>query len=123
MERPQIDHLDARRHLFRMRFDGDVKHTETGERLNVFDPHFETVEELDLSGVYEHYKSTADDPKLYYVYEVKRRIDSGECLVVYIPLYETENQDVAVRPLSNFTGTVEVDGEEVSRFRFINQDL
>lgn len=106
-----------------MSFDGEVKHTETGERLNVFDPHFETVEELDLSGVYEHYKSTPDDPKLYYVVSVKRNIDSGECLVVYFPLYETEDQGIPARPLSMFTGSVEVDGQEVPRFRYLGSDL
>ena len=52
MERPQPNTLEACKHLFRMRFDGEVKHTETGETLDVFSERYETMDELDLSGVY-----------------------------------------------------------------------
>jgi hypothetical protein len=123
MERPQPNSFEARKQLFRMSFDGEVKHTETDEVLNVFGERYETVEELDLSGVYEHYKSTPDAPKLYYVIDVRRDIETGECLVIYFPLYETDEVEVCARPLSMFTGSVEVIGEEAPRFRYLGSDL
>ena len=124
MERPAPNQLEARKHLFHMRFDGEVRHTETGEIIDVFSERYEVVEELDLKGVYEHYKSTAEEPKLYYVAGVHRDIETGECLVIYFPLYdETGSQETSGRPLSVFTGSVEVDGEDVPRFRYSSQEL
>lgn len=123
MERPQPNQLEVLKHLFRMRFDGEVIHTETDERLNVLDENFEEVEELDLSGIYEHYKSKADDRKLYYVDRVQRNLETGECLVVYMPLYDLDVARIYVRPLSGFTGTVEADGEGVSRFRYLDPEV
>lgn len=117
MERPQLDWLEALRQLFRLSYDGEAVHTETRERLMLLEPYFEDVEDLDLSGVYEHYKSTADDRKLYYVDSVKREVESGECLVVYTPLYEPDNLSAYARPLSIFAGSAELDGQEVMRFR------
>jgi hypothetical protein len=123
MERPQPNQLEARKHLFYVRFDGIVEHTETGEILDVSSERYETLEELDLSGVYEHYKSAPDDRRLYYVDNVRRDIETGECLVVYFPLYDTRETKVYARPLSVFTGTTEVDGEEISRFQYLNPEL
>lgn len=117
MERRDTGELGSVEEYFSYRFNGRVKHTETGEELNVASAEYEDVEEFSLNGIYEHYKSTPDNPKLYYVGSVKRDIETGECLVVYCPLYESDEMLLSARPLSMFTGSVDVDGEELPRFR------
>lgn len=64
------------------------------------------------SGIYEHYKG-----KKYLVLGIARHTETGELMVVYVPLYELpENNGVqmAVRPLSMFTEMVE-EGDSPAR--------
>lgn len=117
MERPQPNRLEVVRHLFEMRFDGEVTHTETGERFNVRSPRFEEVFIPELSDVYEHYKSTPEEKKHYYVDGLKYDTETEECYVIYAPMYELDNFAAYARPFSMFLGSVDVDGEEVARFR------
>lgn len=61
------------------------------------------------SGRYRHYKGND-----YEVIGVARHSEDESYLVVYRPLYG--DQGLWVRPLSMFTETVEVDGQQVPRF-------
>ncbi|MEO5499210.1 MAG: DUF1653 domain-containing protein [Candidatus Saccharimonadales bacterium] len=96
-----------------------VRHTETGEYFNIYGPEYEIIEDLKLAGIYEHYKSTLENPKFYEVDYVVRSSDNGECFVIYHPLYESDDTTVPARPIDNFTDNAEVDREEVPRFRLI----
>jgi len=60
-------------------------------------------------GIYRHYKG-----QQYQVIGTARHSETGEALVVYIPLYG--DGGFWVRPLSMFREAVEVDGRQVSRF-------
>lgn len=64
-------------------------------------------------GVYEHYKGAR-----YRVLGVARHSETGEMLVVYEPLYESE-QRLWVRPERMFSEDVVVGGERIPRFRRI----
>lgn len=64
-------------------------------------------------GRYRHYKGSD-----YRVLGVARHSETGEQLVVYIPLYGSG--DFWVRPLAMFTEEVEVDGKRQPRFRLID---
>lgn len=116
MERPQPDKMEVLRHLFDLRVHEQAVHTETGERLSVEDERFEEVEVAGITGIYEHYKSTPAEPKLYYAGRVKRDSQNDEHLVVYMPLYE-DGPTLYARPLDMFLGSVEQDGRSVERFR------
>lgn len=61
------------------------------------------------TGTYRHYKGN-----LYQVYGVARHSETGEQLVVYVPLYGEGGY--WVRPLDMFTEEVELDGQRVPRF-------
>ncbi len=61
------------------------------------------------TGTYKHYKGN-----LYQVYGVARHSETGEQLVVYVPLYGEGGY--WVRPLDMFTEEVELDGQRVPRF-------
>lgn len=63
-------------------------------------------------GRYRHYKGND-----YEVIGVARHSETEEPMVVYRTLYG--NYDLWVRPLSMFTETVEINGEAIPRFRFI----
>lgn len=66
-------------------------------------------------GVYEHYKG-----KRYLVLMTATLESTLEPHVVYVPLYEVE--DIAttwLRPLDDFTASVEVNGVICPRFRLI----
>jgi hypothetical protein len=65
-------------------------------------------------GLYQHYKG-----KRYMVLGVAKHSETLEELVVYITLYENEEGQIWVRPLSMFLEDVEVNGEKVPRFRKI----
>lgn len=64
------------------------------------------------SGLYQHYKGNK-----YVVLGTARHSETLEELVVYVTLYENSEGPVWVRPLAMFTGTVEVDGKTVPRFK------
>ncbi|MBI2558711.1 DUF1653 domain-containing protein [Candidatus Woesearchaeota archaeon] len=68
-------------------------------------------------GKYKHYKG-----KFYEVIGVARHTETMEELVIYRALYTSKEfgkNTSWVRPKSVFLGNVEVDGEQVPRFRFI----
>jgi hypothetical protein len=60
-------------------------------------------------GIYRHYKG-----QQYRVMGTARHSETEEQLVVYQALYG--ERGLWVRPLSMFTETVNVDGEQISRF-------
>lgn len=122
MERLPANEPEALEAFFKSRFSGWVRHTETDEILHVDSDAYEIVEELSLNGVYEHYKSTPANPKLYYVGRVVQNIESAECLVVYCPLYETNATYLPARPLNVFTDIVIVDGQQLPRFGSVDGD-
>ncbi len=63
-------------------------------------------------GRYRHYKGGE-----YEVQGIATHSETGEQLVVYVPLYGAGG--LWVRPLSMFLETVNRDGEEQSRFSYI----
>ena len=63
-------------------------------------------------GTYRHYKN-----KLYQVIELAIHSETIEAMVVYRPLDGERN--LWVRPLDVFLETVEVKGETISRFEFL----
>lgn len=65
-------------------------------------------------GVYRHYKG-----KNYLVMHLAHHSETREALVVYRCLYD--DYSVWVRPLSMFTETVTIDGQEMPRFAFLHE--
>ena len=63
-------------------------------------------------GIYKHFKGN-----LYQVIEVATHCETREPLVVYRTLYG--DYSMWVRPLTMFQETVEVDGQQVPRFSFV----
>ena len=62
-------------------------------------------------GLYKHYKG-----KIYEVIGVARHSESLEEMVVYKATYQTEGENLWVRPLSMFVETILVEGKSVKRF-------
>ena len=63
-------------------------------------------------GIYRHYKGN-----LYQVIEVATHSETQQQLVVYRTLYG--DYSMWVRPLEMFEESIQVDGQEVARFTFI----
>jgi hypothetical protein len=100
-----------------------VKHTETGEYFDISGPEYEFYDEQGLAGIYEHHKSTPDDPKFYEVDFAVQSQKTGECFVIYRPLYETGETRPSARPLDMFMDTVVVDGHESARFQSVRREM
>ena len=64
------------------------------------------------AGLYRHYKGNN-----YELLHVARHSETEELLAVYRPL--SGGRDIWVRPLAMFMESVEVAGEKVPRFHFI----
>lgn len=62
-------------------------------------------------GIYRHYKG-----KLYEVVGTARHSETLEEYVVYKALYQTEGQNIWVRPKTMFLENVTLDGKTVRRF-------
>jgi hypothetical protein len=62
-------------------------------------------------GTYKHYKGN-----LYEVLGTARHSETLERMVVYKALYQTEGENLWVRPEKMFLEKVMVDGKEVPRF-------
>jgi hypothetical protein len=78
------------------------------------------------TGVYEHYKSSAQSKRYYQVIGFAKHTETQETVVVYIPLYvipEHRGLRLQVRPLAMFTENVEVDGQQIPRFRYVGPEL
>lgn len=65
-------------------------------------------------GLYQHYKGAE-----YRVIECARHSETEEWLVVYRPCYG--EQGLWVRPLEMFVETVQIDGEDMPRFRYVGE--
>ena len=100
-----------------------VEHTETGEVFDINDPRYESVEGLLRTGMYRHYRSTPDDLRYYTVEKVLVDTESGIRLVIYRPLYETNDRSTYARPLDMFTESVAVGKGKIPRFHYIGQGV
>lgn len=65
-----------------------------------------------IKGIYKHYKGN-----LYEVIDVAKHSETEEEHVVYRTLYG--DYSVWVRPLAMFIETVELDGQQVARFEYV----
>ena len=74
----------------------------------------EAYMDLIIGGVYEHYKG-----KKYCVVGVAKHSETVEDMVVYRQLYGEHG--LWVRPKNMFLENVEVEGQEVPRFRLIQE--
>lgn len=65
-------------------------------------------------GMYQHFKGN-----FYRVLHLATHSETEEVMVVYQPQYG--EQGIWVRPLSMFDETIERDGKQLKRFRFIEE--
>lgn len=68
-----------------------------------------------LGGTYRHYKGN-----LYKVHQIVRHSESLEELVFYETLYQNPEGKWWVRPLKMFQETIEINGQQQSRFELIS---
>lgn len=94
------------------------RHTETGELIDILSPDYLRDDEALTPGVYEHYKTTEEEPKHYLVHGVVRHRYTGVQMVIYKPMYETEDNFPSARPLDMFLEDVEHEGRVMPRFRY-----
>ncbi len=66
-------------------------------------------------GLYRHYKGAE-----YQVIDVARHSETEEWFVVYETRYADEAPSTWVRPADMFAETVEIGGEVIARFQFID---
>lgn len=72
------------------------------------------MKKLEL-GMYQHYKGMK-----YLVLGTAKHSETLEEMAVYVTLYENEESALWVRPLKMFLETVEINGEQVERFKKID---
>lgn len=68
------------------------------------------------NGIYQHYKGNK-----YEVIGIAKHSETLEDLVVYRALYDNKVSQLWVRPLKMFTETIENDGKEMERFKYIGE--
>ena len=68
------------------------------------------------NGIYQHYKGNK-----YEVIGVAKNSETFEDFVVYRALYDNKISKLWVRPLKMFTETIENDGKEIERFKYIGE--
>lgn len=68
-------------------------------------------------GLYEHFKGGK-----YRVIGVAKYSETLEDLVVYEALYDNPRSKLWVRPLDDFIGYKELNGEKIKRFKFISEE-
>ena len=68
------------------------------------------------NGIYQHYKGNK-----YEVIGVAKNSETFENFVVYRALYDNKVSQLWVRPLKMFTETIENDGKEIERFKYIGE--
>jgi hypothetical protein len=66
-------------------------------------------------GTYRHYKN-----KMYRVHGVAIHSETHEIVVIYEPLYKSENK-FWVRPYDMFVEAIEIDGKMRPRFEYIGE--
>ena len=76
------------------------------------------MENIKPGSIFEHYKG-----KKYKVHGMVRHSETLEEMVYYECLYENELGRMWVRPVELFTSTVEIDGRQLERFRYIGNEL
>lgn len=67
-------------------------------------------------GIYKHYRG-----KKYKIIGVAKHSETLEDLVVYECLYENPKSKLWVRPEKMFEEQVEINGQEVPRFKFLRE--
>ena len=67
-------------------------------------------------GKYKHFKGN-----YYEVTGIARHSETLEDMVIYKALYQTEGENIWVRPLSKFLETAEMNGEKVPRFEYCGE--
>jgi hypothetical protein len=76
-------------------------------------------------GLYEHFKSSEDTPKIYVVYGVSLDVEDGTPWVVYAPLYNLQKGTMTLRPLLDtkdaFLAPIEREEYMGARFRFLRK--
>ena len=73
--------------------------------------------EIKEGGIYQHYKGN-----FYVLLNLAHHSETLEPLVVYMGLYESEDfgkNPIWVRPLRLFTDSVQWEGKDLPRFKFI----
>jgi hypothetical protein len=68
------------------------------------------------TGKYKHYKGNE-----YEVIGIAKQSETLEKLVVYKALYQTEGENLWVRPLEMFLEEIEIQGKKIKRFQFISK--
>ena len=68
------------------------------------------------NGIYQHYKGNK-----YEVIGIAKHSETLEDLVVYRALYDNKVSQLWVRPLKMFTETIEINGTEIERFKYIGK--
>ena len=68
------------------------------------------------NGIYQHYKCNK-----YEMIGIAKHSETLEDLVVYRALYDNKVSQLWVRPLKMFTETIENDGKEIERFKYIGE--
>ena len=68
------------------------------------------------NGIYQHYKGNK-----YEVIGIAKHSETLEDLVVYRALYDNNVSQLWVRPLKMFTETIEINGTEIERFKYIGK--
>ena len=68
------------------------------------------------NGIYQHYKGNK-----YEVIGIAKHSETLEDLVVYRALYDNKISKLWVRPLKMFTETIEINGTEIERFKYIGK--
>lgn len=74
------------------------------------------MESVVIGGTYRHYKG-----KDYFVHGVVKHSETLEDLVLYDCLYENDLSKTWVRPMSNFCGYLEKNGERLKRFMLVSE--
>ena len=72
------------------------------------------VNQIKIGGLYQHYKG-----KNYRVINLVKHSETLEWMVFYECLYDNEESNYWVRPLTMFLEDVEFQGQRVPRFKYI----
>ena len=72
--------------------------------------------ELKIGGKYRHYKG-----KDHRLLLIGKHSETLEDMVVYESLYDNELSKIWVRPLAMFVEEIEIDGQKMPRFKYIQE--